>query len=167
MLKFHIIIHITQIWHSICITDVKSTLCRIAHIHFHIVYTHTHIYLWLIVWHLLHQLLAGELLWATGEVLGGVGRAGCYDRGPGGCGGVHHGGWAGRVVLLRPLLGHVGYWEEDEEGWRSMLWVTTWTTCGLLRGFNQMASSFWKYHVLYLMQCDECKAVFKDASNGE
>lgn len=67
-------------------------------------------YLWLIMSHLLDQRLTGELLRAAGEVLGRVGGALCYNRGSCCSGWVHHGGRALRVVLVWPLLGHVGYW---------------------------------------------------------
>lgn len=68
------------------------------------------LYLWRVVTHLRDQLLTGELLWAAGEVLGRVGGAWCYNRWSCCRGRVHHGGRARWVVLVWPLLGHVGYW---------------------------------------------------------
>lgn len=63
----------------------------------------------LVVWHLLDQRLTGELLRAAGEVLGRVGGARCYNGWSRCRRWVHHGGRARWVVLIRPLLGHVGY----------------------------------------------------------
>lgn len=75
--------------------------------------------LWLVVRHLLDQWLTGELLRAAGEVLGRVSGALCYNRWSCCRCWMHHGGRARRVVLVWPLLGHVGYWrgihEEAEE----------------------------------------------------
>lgn len=68
--------------------------------------------------HLLDQRLAGELLRAAGEVLGGVGGAGRYDRGSRCRGRVHHGRRARRVMLVRPLLGQVGNWRQITGGFR-------------------------------------------------
>lgn len=63
----------------------------------------------LVVWHLLHKGLACELLGATGEVLGGVGRV--WGHYVGACSRVrvHHGRCPWLMVLVRSLLGHVGY----------------------------------------------------------
>lgn len=66
-------------------------------------------YLWLVMCHLLNQWLTGELLRAAGEVLGRVSGALCYNRWSCCRCWVHHGGCAWRVVLVWPLLGHVGY----------------------------------------------------------
>lgn len=54
----------------------------------------------LVVCHLLHQRLVGELLRAAGEVLGRVGGARRHNGWSGHRGRVHHGGRARRMVLV-------------------------------------------------------------------
>lgn len=79
-------------------------------------------YLGLVVGHLLYQRLTSKLLGATSEVLGGVGRVWCHDGRPSSCSRMHHCRCARWVMLVWPLLWHVGYCKQYQQK-KSMKWV--------------------------------------------
>lgn len=114
--------------------------------------------LWLVVRHLLDQWLTGELLRAAGEVLGRVSGALCYNRWSCCRCWMHHGGRARRVVLVWPLLGHVGYWrgiheEAEEKRFKFYIQTLHWSMMKKLETEKLMffccCCFFWKWKVIY------------------